>query len=524
MAKNITKVYLLDVPLESDYKNTLYFNSLAGQQAYFQSRVLKSYTDFSYQRKDHIIRIPEEYDEIYNANYVMYQNTAYSNKWFYAFIKELKYVNDGMTEAVIETDVIQTWLFDYTVKSSFVEREHVDSDTVGSHTVPEQVETGEYICNAHNTDATMDSLLEDFRYVLSLTEDYDKIVDPTLLKFPGGRYNGIYSGAKYYGLDSSSEIGIWLNAIDNKGKGDAICGLFIAPKWLSAKETGSFAVAESNTPQTYTITQNKLTTLNGYTPRNKKLLTYPYIYMLASNNQGGDVIYHYEKFSGNTCSFNVKGALTPGCSIRMTPSNYNGANVNEVEGLNLGKFPICAWTNDMYTNWLTQNSVNIATGFVSSGASALAGVGLMATGAGAMAGAGMLASGLLGITNAIGEIYQHSLVPRQASGNLNAGDVVTAGGTNTFHFYQMSIKQEYARIIDGYFDMFGYKVNAVKVPNTHHRSRWWYTKCIDVSIDGNIPGNDIQKIKDCYNSGIRFWRNANEIENYSLSNGISNVV
>ena len=86
--KNISKVYLLSVPLENDYKNTLYFTSKENQHSYFASKVVKSYEDFSYQRKDQKIRIPEAYDTIYNCNYVMYQNTAYSNKWFYAFIKE----------------------------------------------------------------------------------------------------------------------------------------------------------------------------------------------------------------------------------------------------------------------------------------------------------------------------------------------------------------------------------------------------------------------------------------------------
>ena len=66
---NITKVYLLDVPLENDYKNTLYFANASAQQTYFQSKIISSYSynDFSYQRKDRIIRIPEHYDNIYKS-------------------------------------------------------------------------------------------------------------------------------------------------------------------------------------------------------------------------------------------------------------------------------------------------------------------------------------------------------------------------------------------------------------------------------------------------------------------------
>ena len=42
MANPITKVYLLDVPLEADYKNTLYFANASAQQSYFQSKVIGS--------------------------------------------------------------------------------------------------------------------------------------------------------------------------------------------------------------------------------------------------------------------------------------------------------------------------------------------------------------------------------------------------------------------------------------------------------------------------------------------------
>ena len=81
---NISKVYLLDVPLENDYKNTLYFTSASAQQTYFQNNTVFTFTDFSYQRKDHFIRVPKQYDEVYKCTYVKYQNSADYKKWFYA--------------------------------------------------------------------------------------------------------------------------------------------------------------------------------------------------------------------------------------------------------------------------------------------------------------------------------------------------------------------------------------------------------------------------------------------------------
>ena len=142
---NISEVRLLSVPLESDYKDTLYFTNTSNQESYFKGKTIKEYHNFTYQRKDKTIFVPDHYDNIYMCNYVMYKNSPYSNKWYYAFIKQLEYEDDECTKVIIETDVIQTWLFDYTIKPSFVEREHVSNDPIGLHTVPEGLETGDYV-------------------------------------------------------------------------------------------------------------------------------------------------------------------------------------------------------------------------------------------------------------------------------------------------------------------------------------------------------------------------------------------
>ena len=97
------------------------------------------------------MRFPAHIDSLLEYTYVMYRNTAYGNKWFYAFITDMQYINDNMTAITIKTDSWQTWGFDVTLKKSFVEREHVADDTFGIHTVPEGVDTGEYVCNGNPT-------------------------------------------------------------------------------------------------------------------------------------------------------------------------------------------------------------------------------------------------------------------------------------------------------------------------------------------------------------------------------------
>lgn len=142
----------------------------------------------------------------------------------------------------------------------------------------------------------------------------------------------------------------------------------------------------------------------------------------------------------------------------------------------------------------------------------------MGTGGGALAGAGSVASGFMSVAATVGQVYQMSFMPNSAKGNTNGGDINASNKMNTFYFYKMSIKSEYAKIVDGYFNMYGYKVNSVKVPEKNHRENYWFTKTIDANIDGNIPPADLQKIKDCYNRGITFWKNPANIGNYNIAN------
>ncbi|PNK22011.1 hypothetical protein, partial [Bacillus thuringiensis] len=63
-------------------------------------------------------------DELRDVNYLMFQNAQYNNKWFYAFVTQLKRKTSSMTEVYFDIDVLQTWRFDMSILGSFVVREH----------------------------------------------------------------------------------------------------------------------------------------------------------------------------------------------------------------------------------------------------------------------------------------------------------------------------------------------------------------------------------------------------------------
>lgn len=135
-----TVLRLIKNPLTLDNKNQLTFSNKTAQENYFKSLPYTEITEISYQRRNSVIYFPAHIDDLLNYNYCMYQNTNYSDKWFYAFITDMKYVNDYNTEISIVTDVFQTWQFDLDFKNSFVEREmiNVSNDVIGANRVQER--------------------------------------------------------------------------------------------------------------------------------------------------------------------------------------------------------------------------------------------------------------------------------------------------------------------------------------------------------------------------------------------------
>ena len=138
-----TVVNVLNVPLNLSNKNQIDFENTTAQASYFSSCLVRSFTDFTYQRKDNIIRVPVNAEHLYNCNYVMYKNDNFSDKWFYAYITKIEYLNPECTALHIKTDVFQTWFYDCTFRPSFIVRETVLDDSLFKHTIPENIESGE---------------------------------------------------------------------------------------------------------------------------------------------------------------------------------------------------------------------------------------------------------------------------------------------------------------------------------------------------------------------------------------------
>jgi hypothetical protein len=129
MITPVTTLKLMNVPMDPGQDNQVDFTGVNAQLAWMSGRVLKTYANFTYQKKDLTVCVPEGADVLWNVNYCAYQNDVFPGKWFYAFVTKIEYVSDEVTRLTLETDVFQTWQFNYTILPSFVEREHEDEGT-----------------------------------------------------------------------------------------------------------------------------------------------------------------------------------------------------------------------------------------------------------------------------------------------------------------------------------------------------------------------------------------------------------
>lgn len=549
-----TDIRLLKSPLTLSNKHQITFADVQAQANYFLSLNYVEDQNASYQRKDNVIRFNSHIDNIIMYNYCMYKNDNYSNKWFYAFITSMRYINDSVTEISIVTDVFQTWQFDLRYKNSFVEREivPVSSDVAGNYLIPEGLEFGELNVEAM---AEIDDL--DPVYMVAYSGD---AIGSTPLSQDGFSYNGIPSSITFIMCNNIGGFQAFLNILNANAQGDKIVTCFTVPK-IALKDRIAQNEPDPSVHYYYydPIQENYLqtpiiknlvstpSTLDGYSPRNQKLRTYPYLYLGFNPQNGSSKIYRYEDFLNGTPSFKIISEINPNPIVQFIPQNYRGASGDSLsDNATMCGYPTLSYKTDVFNVWLAQNSETISLqmeqekfNYNLEGMKATGGLLGNIFGAG-MAGFNKDASGALGsltstansaldivkldkdhefyVKNVMAQIEKQKLLPDNVSLSSSNATLLGYQLMNNNIFTRYSIKREFAERIDQFFDMYGYTVNELKNININSRPNWNYIKTQGANILGDIPQYDLQTIKEMFDNGITFWHNPATFLDYSQNN------
>ena len=194
-------------PLDPTYENTIWFDTQSQQTEYFKSLPGINFTKLSYQRYGQgVITIMSMVDYIYDCNYMMFQNANYDQRWFYAFITSMEYVNENTARVYYELDVMQTYLFDAVPDICFVEREHSETDNIGDNIVHEDVYFGPYVYEGAispvNTVQGAEYTMDDMSIILAFNSSFitDALQKWTWLSdyiYPENMYSGVYQGISF---------------------------------------------------------------------------------------------------------------------------------------------------------------------------------------------------------------------------------------------------------------------------------------------------------------------------------------
>ena len=504
-------VYLMkNVPLDPTYQHTVLFNSRENQAA-----VMLTYTEAglqfenqSYQRHGRgYLRVAKNVGELLNCNYMMFRNynseTLSYDRWFYAFVTDVEYVNEATTLVRYEIDIMQTWLFDYQLDPVFVEREHSTTDVPGDNLIDDKLERGEFVFR----DFQPTGFLNEYGILVFSTYDPDSGSDVV-----GGYFGKLYTAAKPFYFDTAEAANSFIESCTTAGKAPGcIVGVSMCPS-LYKTTIATQGTQPASAMKNYSKNYNDI---DGYIPKNKKLFTQPYNFLYVTNLCGSTLELGYEYFRGDKCPIIVAGTPSLSMDITLSPNNYKGAgsidetqpwtgNTNEM--MSLGDFPLCCYSVDAFNAWLAQNKGSYIAGKTNQ---VIGAIGQFATG-NILGGVSTLVTG---VSSTIGELRDKSVQPPNVTGTPAAGSIF---GCNCMDFWvgHVTIKAQFAKIIDEYWSKFGYPCHRIKVPNRNARANWNYVKTQGCEFTGSIPASDAERIKSIYDNGVTFWNDITKVGQY----------
>lgn len=523
-------VWLGHVPWDTSYRH-VYYEGMMDKSLILSSFMTLRTDNYTYIREDTDIRVPYNADSIYGINFCMYQN---DDMWFCSFVNSITYVNNGTSLLHLQEDIWHTWGGLMVWKTCFVAREHAMQDELGQWRCAEPaIELENQVIESVNFgEAFGETIILGVNAVPHLknggndyfnqhTEDDFDGSDAVA----GGYYGSIFSGLKYYGFTRSDagDLTRFLENLNMCGAADSVGAMFMMPS-LMVSVSGRHEVVGGMPFVEATISAPQV--LGGnYSPRNKKCLTYPYAYTAFTDYTGGTMDVKYEDCnSWGEITYRLMQGVDPSSIMYVILSDYQGNSVDENTLFPLGQNTQCSWVYDTFANWSAQNSSSLnakanannitvltgvamfaaGLGLTASGVGAEIGIPAIATGASALSGISTAVSGAVANEQMYADIEAQSKHPNHIVGG-SGSSALQGVDRNYGGFVRVALQLESARRLDWFFDVYGYQMDQVRLPNVTSRPSWNYLKTVGACMGGNIPADRLAVMNQSLDAGMTFW-------------------
>ena len=432
-------ILLRNIPLDLSQEHSICFDDAGQQERYFkgEGRAKFTLTTYSYQRHSlGVIKVEKCADDLYDVNYMMFRNTAFGNKWFYAFVTDVEYINNVTTAVYYKIDPLQTWLFDFNIGQSFVVREMPKDDYANEQLVDEPLETGEYVVSHLATggfSAITDSDWYNTRICVLVTNAIINVINSSSPFFVNPLTSGdLYVYPPIYQENASpqnprlfelgdvgsvrcnnmstgllpllfpnndlgrSNLQWYIRFLESANASNSIVTMFIVPHFVDVsysmtpytQGTDKYykvsAVIDDGNQQFKISRPSWVGTTDNPLPnteiRNMKLYNYPYCFPFISDGEGDIQPFKPQYFYDNDGFFNFEFmySCTSTLDLCFIPNNYKGMALNLNESYAITKCPQIPWITDYYNTYWAEQKVNITSSligdFLSAGSEILGGI------------------------------------------------------------------------------------------------------------------------------------------------------
>jgi hypothetical protein len=506
---------------DNKYTYTKSFGSKTDQLNYFNSLLSITDNELNEENEQGYIKEGESFVVNYNydylvslgVNYILFNN---GYKDIFAFITNKEYLSEDMTRLNYEIDVMQTFMFDFTLRKSFIERKKCTIDELTDY--DEGIDTGE-----HYISSTWDVITKNstFFAIFGGFKDYNvvnNVVTETPLYSvdrPITKIDDIVYPFMLIALDT--EIGInafykYLVDLPN------LLGIVRFPNCfynVTTMDIPLIKMVDGNIIKTSVSCPKVVTSVNGLAieglglniPKSELTDFFPYTFYVLTDGESEPLIMHPQHLQSNVTIYS-KFALSHIPVERYYPSYYKGDTTGKVYNVtnssvmmlptgNNGGLETIVASASQITQQKGSMITNILAGVVV-GAVGLAtgGIGIAV---GAVALGASVASGINTVKENIARNKDIELTPStiKSYGTPSTRDVF---GTNKVRVLKYTIKDSYKTRLLNFIDRYGNKYNNYGIVDI--KTYKGYIKFIQPNIDGKMDNIYLDKITNILEGGI----------------------
>lgn len=564
MNNGVNYLKLMNVEWNNTYNDVVRFKTKSDQELYFSQHTIAEFEDVKIIKDFNAVNVNANYNKLKHVNYAYYESVIDGEVFAeYAFITDIIYINEDITQLKLELDVWQTYQFDFELGPCYVERGHVNRwlDTAKKRPdfkycrTYENVEVGDKLYSYKIKDLQSD-LAENniaFLWIVS-TENlfqgaqkgYMFGFSPFFVYFVPFNTNPYYDlfleydTAKYYARmedlynqykNDNKIVAMYITSnipfqYDLEKDGDAIT---FKPKIRQSNNLPFAFYHEIDETQHLGVLIPDLTIedthyrIDSHTvtfDEEPKIDCYPFRYYKLTSMRGNSLIMRPEHLLNDDSITNIVLNLTYYLSIgAICKEGYSYGEIGDRIEIN-GKTTSSSMTqeivasntinelpliDDAYKNYLQSQKSSSLAGMASNLVGATMGVVGSIISGNPVAAVSGVTSGAMSVLSHMAKIQDLKDTPDGVKKSGNDYLFELCVDTLRVELFEVRLPDSERERLKKYFKAFGYAIRDFIKYDFTSRKYFNFVQTVDANIKGNINNVHLRKLKQIFDNGVRIW-------------------